>query len=118
MRSPSSIEPVNHAGFGSVMGLPPQIHSAMSANMKRKPNEPPSSVGRSHTVMRANLLHSPFLLRRRLAMQLRHFFALALLAAAPALAQQEPIKVGALLELTGVFAPNGQDALDGLQLYL
>src|SRR6267142_4264824 len=69
--------------------------------------------------MRANLLHSPLLLRRRSIMHFQRLAAAALSAMAPAFvaAQQGPIRVGALLELTGVFAPNGQDALDGLQLY-
>jgi branched-chain amino acid transport system substrate-binding protein len=32
--------------------------------------------------------------------------------------QKGPIRVGALLEMTGVFSPNAQDSLDGFQLYL
>lgn len=34
-----------------------------------------------------------------------------------AFAQQAPVKVGVMLPLSGVFSPNGQDALDGLRLY-
>lgn len=43
-----------------------------------------------------------------------------LLGPAPeALAQAKgPVKVGALLELTGVFAPNGRESLDGFRMYM
>jgi branched-chain amino acid transport system substrate-binding protein len=48
----------------------------------------------------------------------RMFCGVLLLAPLTALSQQGPIRVGALMELTGVFAPNARDALDGFQLYL
>jgi branched-chain amino acid transport system substrate-binding protein len=44
--------------------------------------------------------------------------AAALMIPIAVAAQQGPIRVGALMELTGVFAPNGRDALDGFNLYL
>jgi branched-chain amino acid transport system substrate-binding protein len=51
-------------------------------------------------------------------MWFKRLAAAALLAPFAAPAQQAPIRVGALMELTGVFAPNGRDALDGFNLYL
>ncbi len=44
--------------------------------------------------------------------------ALALLAPGPVGAQQGPIKIGFIVPLTGVFAPNGRDMADGLAMAL
>lgn len=44
--------------------------------------------------------------------------ALALLAPGPVGAQQGPIKIGLIVPLTGVFAPNGRDMADGLAMAL
>ena len=43
----------------------------------------------------------------------------AILALAPliAAAQKGPIKIGGLFEMTGLFSPNAQEALQGMQLY-
>jgi branched-chain amino acid transport system substrate-binding protein len=51
-------------------------------------------------------------------MWFKRLAAAALLAPLAAPAQQGPIRVGALMELTGVFSPNARDALDGFNLYL
>jgi branched-chain amino acid transport system substrate-binding protein len=44
---------------------------------------------------------------------------IAILALAPmiAAAQKGPIKIGGLFEMTGLFSPNAQEALQGMQLY-
>jgi branched-chain amino acid transport system substrate-binding protein len=48
---------------------------------------------------------------------IRALALVSLLLPLAAAAQQGPIKVGALLEMTGVFSPNAQEALDAMKLY-
>jgi branched-chain amino acid transport system substrate-binding protein len=62
-----------------------------------------------------NTLHHPLRAASMVAVMAAACLALA---DTSAMAQKGPIKVGVLLPFTGIFAPNGEDALAGFQIYL
>jgi branched-chain amino acid transport system substrate-binding protein len=60
----------------------------------------------------------PRSIRRWSSMRNAALAAACVMSPAGAFAQSTPVKVGVLLPMTGTFAPNGQDTLGGIQIYL